>query len=397
MRLRHIPLCSVLMLVCPSLAGQVGESEAKQEEGKAAEQDKSSQDTSKASKARDARFKAKGWVKVEDVWVAKEHVKDAKKGIFHHDGDVLNKYEIGKFQSGMVRHPLTGQFIAAADIGKAKTQFPVADGEWGSKEEANKYHSNQKRPWIVRTTNCNIASTLPLDTILYKVAGQVDSAYNKLMPIFGGVKPPPNRRPTIIVLATQDSYAAFGADNGSGGSAHGAFLTDQFTLFVDGSRLRVGAAVWDKNWGPYYVRHATAVALNHALLGDETDDVPEWFHRALGGYVERHFSKDLARYFGAQHVKKGGVEGLKKWLSGFRISPDLPQRGKGDIGYNVYQAGLLLSFSMRGGNKKTTTALKKVTAAFTKGKKRAAAIKTLGKVLSKQEAELKAFLEKTVK
>jgi hypothetical protein len=52
---------------------------------------------------------------------------------------------------------------------------------------------------------------------------------------------------------------------------------------------------------------------------------------------------------------------------------------------------------MRGGNKKTTTALKKVTAAFTKGKKRAAAIKTLGKVLSKQEAELKAFLEKTVK
>ena len=134
--------------------------------------------------------------------------------------------------------------------------------------------------------------------------------------------------------------------------------------------------------------------MSHAFCGDSTDDIPIWFHRAAGGYVERLFSQDHAKYFGKQHNDKGGIsDDLGKWLDRYEISADLPVRGAGDIGYNVYQAGLILAFCMRGGNEEATAALQEVTKAFATRKNARAAIEKLQTVLGEQGADLQEYLE----
>ena len=396
MRIHHLSLA--LLFVCPIALAQADgkKGPSKQDIKKAAREAEKS--AKAAAKAKAAEYKAKGYKKVKDVWVAKEHLTDAKKGVYHHDGEKLNRYEIMQVQSGKVRHPVTKQFIAAADLAKAKDKFPIGNGVWGTKEEANKYHSEESNPWFVRTAHCNIASTLPIDTILFQIASQVDGACSRLMPLFGGATPPPDRRPTVVVLPSLAAYTKFGEDNGGAGSTHGAFLTPEFTLNIDGSQGRVGAAYWEKNWGPYFVRHAAGVALSYSICGEKlNDELPEWFHRALGGYVERHYDDAAIKFFGDAHKKKGGVKGVTKWLADYKISSELPERGIGDLSYNIFQAGLLVSFGMRGGNEDVTEGLQKVSAAFASGKKVGAAVKAFGHVLGQNEADLKVYLDKVTK
>ena len=344
------------------------------------------------------KYKAQGMAEVDGVWVTKEHVKDAKAGIFHHEGGIVNRWEKRQFLEGRVRHPITGRFIAAADFEKAEQgQFPIADGKWGDKEAANKFHGSWHSPWVVRTRYCNIVTTLPIDTITAKIVGEVDTSYTRVLPVFGGKAPPPNHRPIVRVVGSGDEYTELGAQQGGEGSAHGAFLTHRGSMKLDGTEGQVGVAMWDKSWGPYYTRHAAGLAICSAFCGDARDDVPEWFHRAIGGYVERHFNAHDAKFFGKQHESKGGVKDFAKWLADFKISGDLPERGFGDIGYNVYQAGLVLSFCMRGGDAKTTEALMKATAAFAAGKKPTRAIRSLGRLLAKKEKEIQAYFAETIR
>ncbi len=56
-------------------------------------------------KAQAAELAAKGYVEVAGVWVEKDKVEDAKRGIFHHSGELLTKDELAAFNAGKVRHP----------------------------------------------------------------------------------------------------------------------------------------------------------------------------------------------------------------------------------------------------------------------------------------------------
>src|SRR5690606_30663479 len=117
-------------------------------------------------KALEAEYSAKGYKKIDEIWVAPEEVDDARQGIFHHEGQKVSHNEKLALQAGKVRHPRTGELIDASDLEKAKSgYFPLRDGKWGDQKEANTYHEEISRPWLVRTQSAQILSTLPIETI----------------------------------------------------------------------------------------------------------------------------------------------------------------------------------------------------------------------------------------
>lgn len=344
-------------------------------------------------RAQEAEFAAKGLVNVNGIWVEKDEVADAKRGVFRHDGEIVSKADKQALLEGKVRHPRTGQFVDAADAGKAQTMFPAGDGRWMDEERADSFHSDPNRPWIVRTHYVTLLSTLPIKTIENDVKPLIDGTidHGALRALFNDRKPHPAHRPYVMVLANDEQFRAVGNAIGAEGSAHGAFLADgQINVAGNPDPVRPAVAYWHESWGPYYVRDAAALGYLHALTSESKAELPLWFQRGVGGMLERHSNEEHAKFFGKQHLAKGGVKDLADWFSGFTISGDLETT---QIDFNIYQAGLLLMFCLYGGDAEATATMQEVTAAFGKdGRALERAVQKLEKVLVKKEAELRAYL-----
>lgn len=349
-------------------------------------------------KAQEAEFKAKGLVEVDGVWVEKDKVADAKKGIFHHAGQKLTRLEMQALQAGKVRHPHTGEFIDPADLDKAQTMFQIGtEGRWASEQEADVYHRDLERPWVIRTAYCVLVTTLPMK-VAQEARREIDLGYETVRPFLGGGDPNPAHRPVVIVAATEDQHRDLGNQMGDEGSSYGAFLGTGERPFTVSFLGDVIPAVchWHKDWGPYYARHAAGLAYCNSMCLDAGAEVPRWFLQSFGSYASRFTNPYLAGYFGEQHVQKGGVKTLKSWFNGFAINGEMEAK---DIDANIYQAGLMLSFATQGGDAKVTEAMLEVTAEFTagKGKAVAKAIEKLQKLLVDREDAIKGHLQKLVR
>ena len=340
-----------------------------------------------------------GLVEFDRLWIEEAHVADAKNGLFHHTtqaGDeIVGRWEKLQFLRGMVRHPKTGEMIAAEDAEQAaQGLFPLGGDEWGTEEEADELHSDPENPWIIRSKYFQVASTLPIEKITTEVFLHIDWSAEQVMQFFGGNPPHPSRRPAVwIVEGDEAAYQQFGNDYGDEGSTFGAFLTPEpMEQFV--GNVRAGASHWQENWKLYWVRNAAGLAMSYAYTGDETDDVPLWFHRGVGSFASRHANPNDAKLFGKQHLDKGGIKRLGDFLEDFSIAAGQAYGGFGGLEYNIYQAGLTLSFCVAGEDKQTLAAMKKVTDAFADGKGVADLIAKLEKVLAKKEKQMQAYLAK---
>lgn len=346
-----------------------------------------------AAKKREAEYRARGMKRVDGVWVAPDEVEDARKGIFHHDGEVVSKQEKIALLLGKVFHPKTGELIDRDDLQKAeKGLFPLEGGRWGGADEANRYHADPRRPWVVRTYYGFLVTTLPLEKH-DELKGLMDGAVDTVKPLFGGRQPHPAHRPAVVVCADAEIYRELGAAIGGPGSAYGAFLAERESedLPVPG---RIAACVWEPSWGEYYLRHAAGLATANSFFVEVGAALPEWFARGVGSLAERHFSPGVAQHFGKQHLAKGGVKDLGSWLTSFSIGPEMSPR---DIDYNVYQAGLVLAFCMRGGDEEATKALMALTEALQQNARAVEkALIRLEKLIPKKEAEIRAYFRKVV-
>ncbi len=349
-------------------------------------------------KAMAAEYAAKGFVEVNGVWVEKDKADDAKRGVFHHDGQVVTKDEIVALQAGKVRHPDTGELIDPKHLEKAQNKYyPVgSEGRWVDLKEADTYHSDTKRPWIVRTQRGTLISTLGLAKI-EELTLQVDFGIEKVAPLLGSRVVSPALRPVVLVAATESEYRDYGTDLGDGTDAAGAFLMrDEARMNVPGvGEVRAAICYNHKDWGQRYVRHAAALAYAHGVAVEAGAELPLWLLHGLGAYTSRFQNDSDAGWFAKQHLQKGGVRNLKSFFQAFAISGDMESK---DIDYNVFQAGLSLSFAAHGGEAKVTDALQAVTAALG-GNAKGAASKAIAKLeteLIVAEPKIVAYLQQLI-
>lgn len=347
-------------------------------------------------KAVEAEMKEKGYVEVDGAWVSKDEEKDAKKGIFWHDGERVSKAEKQALSAGLVRHDVTGEFIAAADVAKAEQGlFPLGRDDWGNEEEADRYHSAPETPWLYRTHYATIVSSKPLADIK-KITVDLDSGFDSVKRILGGVDPSPANRPLIHIAADKDEYLALGNAVGAEGSAYAVFLATEDAEVRGLGVVRPVIMDWQDDWGPYWMRHAAGLAYAAAIARDLEAELPLWFVRGVAGYAERHYNPGIAKHYGRLHLEKGGVQDVGDWFEKFEISGNLsPQM----LDYNIYQAGLVLDFAMTGNDPDATAAMQAVSDAANMPAEKAGralgnAVLNLQRVLSRKEDELREHLRK---
>jgi hypothetical protein len=349
-------------------------------------------------KAQAAEYAAKGMVDVGGVWVEKEQVDDAKRGVFHHENQRVTREEKLALLEGKVRHPDTDELIDPKFLEKAQSHYyPVGgEGRWVDEKEADTYHSDVKRPWIIRSSHCTLVSTLPLQKLL-PLKQMADRGVDLAGRLLNGAEPTPANRPLLVIAATDTEYREWGTAVGDGTDAASAFLmSDQASMKVPfQGEVRAAICVWHKDWGPYNVRHGAALAYLHGLCADAGADVPLWVQHGFGSYASRFESDRDAGWFGKQHVQKGGVRNLKAFFASFAINGEMESK---DIDYNLYQAGLMFSFAAHGGDAAVTDAMVAVTTALSDPKKGGVdkAITKLTNLLIASEEKIVAYLQKLV-
>jgi len=349
-------------------------------------------------KAMEAEYKAKGMVEVTGVWVEKEEVADAKHGVFHHGGERVTKEEKLALLGGSVRHPVTRQLIDAKDLDKARdNQFPIGtENRWVDEKEADEFHADTARPWMLRSEFCTVIGSLPVKK-MQEVALEADNGYKAVRDGFFKSDPTPANRPAILAAGTLDQFKEFGHTFGDEYSSHEAFMATERGLVKVPFQGQVRPAIcyWDKERGMYVAREAAGFAYVHGLAADAGAEVPRWFQYGIAAFAGRFTNNYLAGFFGQQLQGKGGVMEIKSFISAFGINGEMEPS---DIFKNVYQAGLLASFAARGGDAKVTEALQEVTAAFAaaKGRNVDKGIDKLHKQLLGKDSEVKAHLQKLI-
>ena len=346
----------------------------------------------KAERERIAELKRKGYVKHGDSWIKKSDLAWAELGLVRHDGKWMRRDDAAALAKGKVKHPRTGMWIDKADAEKAKQGLFKVGSDWVSVDKANTAHSDWESPWILRSDNIELQTIYKLDKAeiaLNEAETAVSYArgllFDPLMPLPALVR--------IRIFDTAAQYREFGAQaDDTGFSSYGAFHVYR------AEPPMIACHYGQKDWGPYFLKHAVGMGIAAQLLKgkNEKDSLPptHWLLTGFGSYVERWSNTRSASHFGKQYLQKGGVRSLKSFPSSFGISPDM---SSSDLEWNVYQAGIIVSFLSKAPDAKTKKAWDKVRDAIQARKGVAKAVKNFEKRLPKIEKQLKAHLAKAIR
>ena len=345
-----------------------------------------------AERARIAELKKKGYVKHGDSWIKKSDLAWAELGLVRHEGKWMRRDDAAALAKGKVKHPRTGVWIKEADADKAKQGlFPVGD-DWVPVAKANSAHSDWEAPWVLRSDNVELQTIYPLEKA-EQVLNEAETAVSYARGLLFDPLMPLPERVRIRIFDTAAQYREFGANtDDTGFSSYGAFNAYRAEPTL------IACHYGQKDWGPYFLKHAVGMGVASQLLKGKTDKdslgPTHWLFTGFGSYVERWSNSRSASHFGKQYLQKGGIRGLKSFPSSFKISADM---SAADLEWNVYQAGIIISFLAKAPDAKTKKAWDKVRSAIQSRKGIAKAVKGFEKRLPKIEKQLKAHLAKAIR
>ncbi len=312
---------------------------------------------SAAEEALAAEMQSKGLVEAGGAWVDKQHVEDAKRGVFHWNDEIVTKSDYNSLQSGKVRHAVTGELIEAADLEKSRGRsFPIEGGKkWVEEKEADAFHAKDGQPWTLTSQNYVFVSTLPIAK-LESLREHGDRAIARLATVLGDARPLPVHKPTVIIASTQDAFVRLGTQIGDEGSAYGGFLAREEAKLElpNGVEVRPAVCLWDESWGPYYLPHAIGLAQAHGLAASGDAELPAWLLQGLAALGSRFGNAETGKWFCQNLAKSGGLKPVDKFVSGFAIDGEMDSDS---ISANLTQAGFLLDFAASGGDKDSAAAL----------------------------------------
>jgi hypothetical protein len=348
-------------------------------------------------KAIAAENAAKGLVEVGGIWVEKDKADEAKHGIFHYENDIVTKEEMLAFQAGKVRHPETGEIIDAKHLEQAKNNyFPISNGRWVDQKEADTWHSDLKRPWIVRTQCGLFVSTLSLSKI-DELKILVDQGIRRVEALLGSKVLAATHRPVVFVAATQSEFQDLGTALGDGTDACGTYLTreDAKMVLPFVGETRPAVCFNEKGWVSNYIRHCAALAYAHGVSEEAGVDMPLWFLHGIGSISSRFMTDAEAGGFAKQFQKDGKITGIKAFFASFAINGEMEAH---EIQYNLFKAGLMLSFATTGGDAKVTETMQALTsllAGTSKGNFEKLLTKLQGQLID-SEAAINAHFQKLI-
>jgi len=339
------------------------------------------------SKAIAAAMQAKGLVEVDQVWVKPEHATDGKRGVFHHDGERVSRDDYLLLQGGKVRHPATGELIAATDLEQAKAgKFPLDGSQWGDEAAADAFHA-KGRPWVVRASFATVVSHLPLAKVR-EMATQIDSAWVRIAPVFGTTEPLPAHRPLVVIAATEAEYAKLGEQAGDEASSTSAFLALPNASVPGQPLVRPGICDGTGALGVYSARHAAGLAIAHSIGRDLGFDLPSWLLHGVGSLTSRLHVPSDAGHYARQDLEAGGVTDPKQMCKSFSLAGDPAARR-----HAQFQVGLMLDFALQGRDDAAKAASNAFADACKHGDKAAAqkALAALEEALAAAQAKLVAY------
>lgn len=333
----------------------------------------------------EADYRKRGYVQHKGEWIKKSDLRYARFGLVRHEGRWVRRSDKQALAANKVRHPQTGTWISKAAYEKAQQGLFELGGEWAPVDRANKFHSTWDDPWEIWTDNIIVKTTIPLDKAK-QIAQEAESAVPMARNlVFDPTLPLPER---IVVYACKSAsdYRDFGArTDATGFSAYGCYYTGE------GDEKFVVCNYGQRDWGPYYLKHAVGLGVGATLLVPAGLEPTHWLLTGLGSYVERWYDPDGVQHFGKQYLAKGGVRGMRSFSKRFRIGAD---QTPADMEWNIYQAGIIVSFLAKGGNKSTRKAWDKVREAIQEGKGFSKALKAFERSIIRAEDDIKEHLEK---
>ena len=298
--------------------------------------------------------------------------------------------------------------------------------KWLSLDEANKYHSEVGRWWMIANERFIVYSTCDRKIAELSLE-QCERAYRDLIRVYG--KTPAQAVP-VIVLNSTDQYGLFA--RGEAGtqqpearglsSKHGAFMAESYVEFTSSGQSLPGVAYWDDSsdagnrFGEMFVRHAAAQSYAEAIdpspkavaklvkgQGAESfadafwaeKQLPSWFRYGAAAYVERYALDSTVAAGGnsawrrewsvTNITNKGGLDPLDRILK-FEISVDNDNSAK-----LINEAGLLLAFALDGKCVEVQGKHGALKEAIKNNKDVSKAALALAEEIKKNEAKLRAF------
>ena len=383
--------------------------------------------------------------KVEE-YKAKKLEADAKaSGKVVYKGALVDPADVPFLQKGMIKDATGKWFDAETQKKMAEgwqlqdlTWIPPAEAEniakgmwkcgakWLSLDDANKYHSEVGRWWVIANERFILYSTCTRK-VSELALENCERAYRELMRVYGTQ---PTQAVPVIVLNSIDQYGLFA--RGEAGtqqpearglsSAHGAFMAEAYVEFLGTGQTLPGVAYWDgssdagNRFGEMFVRHAAAQSFAEALdqspkavakltKGEGAESYPEafwaekqipaWFRYGAATYVERYFL-DLTVAVGGNSAwrrewsvtnitGKGGLDPLDRIFK-FEIDVDNPNSGK-----LINEAGLLVAFALDGKCVEVQAKLGALKDAIKNNKDISKAGLALAEEIKKNEAKLRTF------
>jgi len=368
-----------------------------------------------------------GLVRFGDEWVPKEDLAYLERGMIRDDdGAWVSKEDYEKQKAGWSKQDTV--WVSPDEKENIDKGLWKCGEEWKTLDDANAYHAEIGRWWIIPSEYFLLYTTLDRKTALEAVE-IMERTYRDLNRALG--KSP--AAPVIVtMLRNQTQYGRFAA-GGDGNpqtevrglsSVHYAFLADSW-FSSELEYLGCGAGYWDVEdengaaWGRHSARHAAALSLIESadpspkaiekgkksrLQSWRGDDYwsekafPEWFRFGLSSYADRYFidqfverggNYNWARDWSVQNLlAKGGVRPLPQLFT-----TELSVERLDDSAKLLNELGLILAFALDGKNPEVAAAYGAVKNAIREGdrKQMDKAFKDLEKAIIANEKALLEF------
>lgn len=370
--------------------------------------------------------KAKGWVKFEKTWVPPEDLPFLKDGFVRGpDGGWWTLEDLEKHEAGWLKQDLV--WVDPADADKIDQGLWLCGEEWLSLSDAERYHSDPRRPWEIPSDHLILRTTCSRETATAAIA-QMEAGFRELSRIFGKV---PGHQVEVFLSGRSDVLGAMCSPGIEGLPAieRRGLIESLEAVFAESwydeeAELWRGAGCswWDPEeengdrFGPHRARFAFGLSVVDAIdpspkavaavkkKGEVKDDfaekfykekeLPQWLGWGAAVYTSRFYPDQVGAGGDPFWTRTWSLDNLKRrgGMPDLDAVFEMELSGREGDTRSVLAAGALVAFILDGECVPVRAAHAEFKAALRSGKDVKKKLARLRKAIEDQQEALSAFV-----